>query len=147
MSEEIRDRILTCACDLYVEDGFDGFSMRRLARSLGITAPALYRHFEGKEALLLGVVREGYKVMAQYLYRSLGGQTPADRFRLAGQGYLTFALDHPRYYEILYSYIQHLGLKELPEELADVVGGSTSSGRTAFVNAWMRGSCGRRTPT
>ena len=69
-----RDRILVSAVDLYLEDGFDGFSMRKLARSLGVTAPSLYRHFQGKEQLLLEVVKEAYKVMAQCLHRALGGE-------------------------------------------------------------------------
>src|SRR5690606_6240441 len=47
MSEQ-RERILACACELYLTDGLDGFSMRKLARSLGVTAPALYRHYESK---------------------------------------------------------------------------------------------------
>ena len=48
MSEQ-RDRILSCACEMYLQDGLDGFSMRKLARVLGVTAPALYRHYESKE--------------------------------------------------------------------------------------------------
>jgi AcrR family transcriptional regulator len=115
-----RDRILSSAVDLYMEDGFDGFSMRKLARSLGVTAPSLYRHFQGKEQLLLEIVKEAYKVMAQYLHRALGGETPAERFRMAGDGYLRFALEHPRYYEVLYSYIELLGLDGVPGELQEV---------------------------
>ena len=58
MSTEQRDRILACACDLYLADGLDGFSMRKLARSLGVTAPALYRHYGSKERVLLGIGRK-----------------------------------------------------------------------------------------
>ena len=74
MSEQ-RDRILACACDLYLENGLEGFSMRKLARCLGVTAPALYRHFESREHVLHEVVREAYerfteKVYGQRLLRS-----------------------------------------------------------------------------
>ena len=120
---DTRDRILACACDLYLEDGFEGFSMRKLARAVGVTAPALYRHFESKEQLLLEVVGEGYKVFIQYLHRGLSGADPLDRFRMAGAAYLDFALEHPRYYEILYSYIQFLGLEELPTEIEPLAAG------------------------
>ena len=44
MSEQ-REHILTCACELYLEDGLEGFSMRKLARDVGVTAPALYRYY------------------------------------------------------------------------------------------------------
>jgi len=120
---ETRDRILTCACDLYLDDGFEGFSMRKLARNVGVTAPALYRHFHGKEQVLLEVVGEGYRTLVQYLHPALGGRTPEERFSLAGLGYMNFALEHPRYYEILYSYTEYLGLDELPEEIRKLVAG------------------------
>ncbi|MEX1258459.1 MAG: TetR/AcrR family transcriptional regulator [Gemmatimonadota bacterium] len=121
--DKTRDRILTCACDLYLDDGFEGFSMRKLARSVGVTAPALYRHFLGKEQVLLEVVGEGYRTLIQYLHPALGGRTPEERFSLAGAGYMNFALEHPRYYEILYSYTEFLGLEELPEGIRKLVAG------------------------
>ncbi|NIP56498.1 MAG: TetR family transcriptional regulator, partial [Gemmatimonadetes bacterium] len=65
-----REQILACACDLYLKGGLEGVSMRRLAREVGVTAPAIYRHFEGKEDVLLGVVGEAYKTLAQYLHRA-----------------------------------------------------------------------------
>jgi len=115
---ELREKILSSACELYLDDGLQGFSMRKLARSVGVTAPALYRHFDGKEELLLEVVGEAYKVFLQYLNRGLRGGDAEERFRLAGDGYLDFALDHQRLYEMLYSYKQYLGLREVPPEVA-----------------------------
>ena len=101
MSEQ-REKILACACELYVADGIDGFSMRKLARSVGVTAPALYRHYESKERVLFDVVGEGYQQLIQYLYRALQAPTAEERFRIAADGYLEFALRHPRYYEVLF---------------------------------------------
>ena len=114
-----REHILNCACDLYLRDGLEGFSMRKLARAVGVTAPALYRHFESKERLLLNVVGEAYKRLAEYLYRSLQGRTPEERFRMAGQEYLTFALENPRMYEVLFTLPDLIRLPEPPEEVRD----------------------------
>lgn len=113
----MRDRILSCACELYLSDGMDGFSMRKLARSVGVTAPALYRHYESRERVLQDVVGEGYRHLIQYLHRALKGRTPEDRFRMAGEGYLDFALDHPRYYEVLFAGAEFLD--DVPDEVAD----------------------------
>lgn len=116
MSEQ-RDKILACACDLYIEDGLDGFSMRKLARSVGVTAPALYRHYENKEHVLGDVVREAYREFTGFLYRALEAPTPVERFFRAGEGYLDFALKHPRWYEILFVSPEQLGWQELPEDV------------------------------
>ena len=112
----MREKILACACDLYLSDGLDGFSMRKLARSLGVTAPALYRHYESKERVLFDVVGEGYRQLIQYLHRALEGRTPEERFRMAGDGYLEFALRHPRYYEVLFLGVD-LRVDQVPEEI------------------------------
>ena len=40
MSDQRQD-ILARACDLYLSQGLDGFSMRGLAKEVGVTAPAL----------------------------------------------------------------------------------------------------------
>lgn len=112
-----RDEILARACDLFLDRGIEGFSMRRLAESVGVTAPALYRHFEGKEEVLLAVEGEAYKIFYQYLHRGLAGSDPAERFRLSGEGYLDFALEHPRFYEMIHAPLEALGIEEVPEDL------------------------------
>ena len=114
----MREKILACACDLYLTDGLDGFSMRKLARSLGVTAPALYRHYESKERVLLAVVGEAYRQLIQYLHQALQERTPEDRFRLAGDGYLEFALRHPRYYEVLFMGVELMRMEPVPEEIS-----------------------------
>ncbi|MDP2956345.1 MAG: TetR/AcrR family transcriptional regulator [Longimicrobiales bacterium] len=112
-----RDKILTCACDLYLSDGLEGFSMRKLARQVGVTAPALYRHYENREHVLADVVREAYREFTAQLYRALEGRTPQERFYKAGEGYVDFALKNARWYEILFTAPEQLGMSELPDDI------------------------------
>jgi AcrR family transcriptional regulator len=106
-----REQIIRCACDLYLSEGFEGFSMRKLAKCVGCTAPALYRHYENKEEVMQEVVTEAFRLFAQYLYRSLEGRTPQDRFLMAGQAYVNFALEQPALYEVLYVPVDLLGIR------------------------------------
>jgi len=117
MSTEQKDRILSCACELYLQGGLDGFSMRKLAARLGVTAPSLYRHFENRERVLVEVVLTAYKSMAEYLYGALEGKTAGDRFRLAGESYLRFALENPRLYDVLFAPPDRMGWDPLPAEI------------------------------
>lgn len=117
MSELQRDRILSNACSLYLQGGLDTFSMRKLAKSLGVTAPAIYRHFESREHVLLEVIRTAYQKLAHQLYRALEGRTPAERFELAGESYLDFALENPRLYDVLYAPPDQMGWERLPSEV------------------------------
>lgn len=91
--------------------------MRRLAGDLGVTAPALYRHYASKEQLLLDVVMEAFHRFSSYLTTALTGSTPAERLYLSGQGHLNFALQHPMLYEMLFIPAHALGMEAYPEQL------------------------------
>ena len=114
---EQRDRILGCACDLYLEHGLDGFSMRRLAKEVGVTAPAIYRHYQGREAVLADVLREAHRTFSRYLYAALGAPSPLERFQAAGEQYLNFVVDHPRWYGMMHTHPEHLGMERIPEDI------------------------------
>ncbi|SHK69590.1 transcriptional regulator, TetR family [Pseudonocardia thermophila] len=47
-----REQILTVAAQLFAKHGFHGVSIADLGAAVGISGPALYRHFPGKDALL-----------------------------------------------------------------------------------------------
>lgn len=112
-----RDKILGCACDLYLKHGLDGFSMRKLARQVGVTAPALYRHYESRDHVLADVVREAYREFAASLYHALEGRTALERMARAGEAYLDFALQHPRWYQLLFIAPEQMGMEALPEDI------------------------------
>jgi len=116
MSDQ-RKHILACACDLYLSDGLEGFSMRKLAREVGVTAPALYRHYDGKEAVLADVVREAYHAFMAYISRALEAPSASERFFRASEGYLDFALENPRLYLIMFSGPEQLGMETLPDDI------------------------------
>jgi AcrR family transcriptional regulator len=97
-----RERILEEARDLYLKGGLSGLSMRKIADRVGVSATALYRHFEDKEALLMAVVEVGFERFTSYLLRGLAGKTPAERLNLTGEGYLRFALENRSYYRIMF---------------------------------------------
>ncbi len=116
MSDHRQD-ILARACDLYLSQGLDGFSMRGLAKEVGVTAPALYRHYDGREAVLADVMREAHRAFMSYIYRALEAPTPLERFTRAGEGYLDFAIEHPRWYAMMFSGPERLGMVAIPDDI------------------------------
>lgn len=53
-----RERIPVVALRLFAEKGYEATSMREIAEHLGITKPALYYHFDSKEAIVRELLRE-----------------------------------------------------------------------------------------
>jgi AcrR family transcriptional regulator len=51
-----RDEILEIAVRLFAERGYHGVSMDDIGSAAGVTGPALYHHFAGKEAMLVAAL-------------------------------------------------------------------------------------------
>lgn len=100
--ESTRERLLTEARDLYLESGFASFSLREVARRVGVSAAAVYRHFDNKEALLREVCAAGFRIFSSYLLRALSETTPRARLVSAAVQYLRFALENPRDYRVIF---------------------------------------------
>jgi AcrR family transcriptional regulator len=53
-----KDRIAQVAAELFCERGYHGVSLEEIAAVVGISAPAVYRHYENKYAILVAATRE-----------------------------------------------------------------------------------------
>ena len=51
-----KEKILEAALTLFAENGYDGTSVEEIAKSVGIKAPSLYKHYKGKEDLLNALI-------------------------------------------------------------------------------------------
>lgn len=51
----MRERILDVALDRFIENGYDGTSLREIAEILGVTKAALYYHFASKDDILMAL--------------------------------------------------------------------------------------------
>ena len=77
-------------------------SMRKVADAAGITAPAIYRHFQSREALLGEIVEIGLRELEKYLRPALKSGTPYERVRQLADRYSEFALEQPKYFEVAF---------------------------------------------
>jgi AcrR family transcriptional regulator len=99
---EMAERILQESRELLRKEGLNGFSMRGVAERVGVSATALYRHYEDKDALLAALLQQGFSTFSSYLMRSLDGKTPLARLRRTGRSYFDFALEHSRDYALMF---------------------------------------------
>jgi len=99
---DTRSRILLEASALFVEEGLFAFSMRKLAERVGVTATAIYRHFDSKEALIAAVCHQGFTLFAAYLWRALEEKAPLARLVRTREEYARFALEHSHFYRTMF---------------------------------------------
>jgi AcrR family transcriptional regulator len=67
-----REEFVTTASALIRQRGYDGVTIKDVADALGVTAPALYRHFPSKHALLATAISEGLAVAEAAAARAHG---------------------------------------------------------------------------
>lgn len=56
MAGDTKERVLETALELFAQNGYLGTSMNDIARRLGLTKAALYKHYTGKQELLDRIV-------------------------------------------------------------------------------------------
>lgn len=92
-------------------------SLRELARTIGVSPTAVYRHFPNKEALLAAIGSEGTRLLGsaqQAVYDKAGGG--ALGFAETGRAYVRFALAHPALFRLVFA---HGGVVPSPIESGD----------------------------
>jgi AcrR family transcriptional regulator len=95
---ETRTRIFRAARKLFDEKGLEELSLRSVAKRVGITPMAIYRHFDSKEALVDALVLDG---LAQWSARvdALPAAKGLAKLEQIGEAFLDFALEEPRRFE------------------------------------------------
>jgi AcrR family transcriptional regulator len=99
--QETRRAILDAAGSLLVEDGYESFSMRRLAASCGYTAPTIYHYFQDKAGLIDALLEERFAGLYQRLSRTPDTGDPADRLREILRAFIRFGFRNPTHYRLL----------------------------------------------
>lgn len=97
-----RDKILHGARVHYREVGAKQFTMRGAASESGVSASALYYHFDDRAELLSEIVRIGLVRLLEALRTATDAPTAGARLRESCRVYVRFALEYPRDYEALF---------------------------------------------
>jgi AcrR family transcriptional regulator len=69
MSTERQKEIVDAALELISKNGIQGFTIKNLAKKIGITEPAIYRHFDNKIHILITIL-EFFKNNAEQIFSS-----------------------------------------------------------------------------
>ena len=101
---ELRAEIAEAALAIFARDGFEGFSIRKLAEQVGCSPGAIYLHFAGKDALFDALVEESFARLHGRLRVVLDGPE-GDSAAALGRGlriYVDWGLEEPDAYRIAF---------------------------------------------
>src|SRR5258708_15739770 len=103
--EELRRLILDAARDIFVHQGYEGFSMRKLAEKIEYSPGSVYLYFKNKEELFERLVEESFARLLKTLTNRGNGQEqkgPVEELKKGMQAYVEFGLRNPNDYRFAF---------------------------------------------
>jgi len=117
---ELRGAIIEAAEALFLEHGYEHFSLRQVAEAIGYSPTTIYLHFANKDELLFTVVLEGFMRFADMLKAAYdSAEHPRDKLTAIGRAYLEFGLNYPVHYRLMFMQRGEFLTRALPEGYAD----------------------------
>lgn len=98
----LRTALIAEATALIEAVGHDAFNTRALAARVGVTQPALYRHFESREALFQAVMVEGFAEFDTFAEQVVGDDDPYGRLHRLGVGGVRFGVARPGWFRLCF---------------------------------------------
>ena len=98
-----REEILLAAKELFLEEGYDATTIRRIADRVGVSAPALYLYFHDKEAMMLALCDQTFGLLIERITEiEKTVSDPLERVRRFGDAYARFGLENPDEYRLVF---------------------------------------------
>jgi AcrR family transcriptional regulator len=95
-------RITIASRRLLDKEGIEAVTMRRVAKAVGITPMAIYRHYADRAALLNALADKGFEELAARLAGKTSSGGVEERLTKMGEIYLEHALQNPRLFELMF---------------------------------------------
>ncbi len=115
-----RAEILEAAERIFVADGYEGATIRKIADEVGVSSTALYMHFTDKGCILAEICEGAFRNLLAS--NSEIAQRPLDaavRTRMMLDAYMCWGLEHPNAYQLVYC-PRNPAAVPLPEGAADL---------------------------
>ena len=98
-----RAEILAAAERIFVDHGYEGATIRKIADEVGLSSTALYMHFSDKSEILHEICERAFEQLLTMNRAVLDEPgTPEQRMRRLMQSYVRFGFENPNAYRLVY---------------------------------------------
>lgn len=103
--QDVRERIMHQALALITTDGFNNFSMRKLAARLGIAAKTIYNYFQNQDELYLFLHIKGFEQLFDRIIKATRlHKQPMDKIGAQIEAFIDFGLENPDIYNLMFTW-------------------------------------------
>jgi AcrR family transcriptional regulator len=101
--EELRQRILDAATELFIKDGFENVSIRKIADKIEYSPTTIYLHFKDKADLIESICSQVFTGLEQALDEiAAQGLPDLEMLRRSLMRYIDFGLENPNHYIVIF---------------------------------------------
>src|SRR5258708_24044460 len=100
---DLRDALVQAALQEAERGGPEAISLKALAKKLGVSQPAPYRHFADREALLEVVTAEAFRQLNAVLVEAIGKPSKQSKLSRLAQAALAFGLRRNGIYRLMFA--------------------------------------------
>ncbi len=100
--EAMRRAILDAAREMFVAEGYQNVSLRKIAERIEYSPGSIYGYFEGKDEIFYALAEEGFRLLQDSLMSVRGRANMLDGLRQGALQYYRFSREHPQYFELMF---------------------------------------------
>jgi len=98
-----REAIVAAAMDIAHKEGWREVTTRKIADTIEYTAPIIYEHFESKDALMLELLRRGFRALNEKVRAAMRESSDASNtIMLGAAAAMDFATENPELYQVMH---------------------------------------------
>lgn len=116
--DEVRRKILDAARDLFMSEGYERVTMRRIGDAIEYSPTTIYNHFKDKDDLVDALCHEEFSQLLSALDLRDRAGDPVQWIRQIGAAYARFGLENPNHYRWLFLSPKPFGENHQPSEPA-----------------------------
>ncbi len=101
--EELKELILNAAREIFLNEGYENTSIRKIASKIEYSPGVIYNHFKDKNDLLLSLHDKAFECKIEALFLSVKNiPDPLERLKATGRSYIRYGLDNAADYELMF---------------------------------------------
>lgn len=106
--EELRNKIIEAATELFVVEGYQSVSMRRIAEKIEYSPSTIYLYFSDKADLVSHICADTFGKLISALDEIIHGEKPdPEKLRRCLRAYVDFGLKYPNHYYVTFCLPEH----------------------------------------
>lgn len=100
--EDLRERILEAAKKLFVQEGFEATSIRKIAKEIEFSPTTIYLYYKDKNDILYALHKAGFDMLRERFVVLQAVEDAFERLKAIGRIYIDFGLKNPEFYEVMF---------------------------------------------